>query len=326
MHSAATIGDQGEQARAGLTDRGDVQAVERAAQPARPAGAARTVLAFVQSMDPAPPYARSESAAGRGGAPAMDPAILVALRLWAAIDGVGSAREVDLQRKPAPDANTPKPFRRRGRKGDDDPGCPVATAIKPEPERGARPRVSATDAEARVMKTADGGFRPAFDAQLAVDADAQLTAAVAARNSGSDIGQMSPMQQDIQLRCDLTPDHWMAEGGCTRLQAIDELTARGSQPVVPPPPSRNPEVDPFEPKSTDMPAQAQRREFMGSDFAKALYIQRGATVECADAQLRRRGRSGRSVCGLVTARAVLPWHALARKPLRMRSLEMAFAA
>jgi transposase len=420
-----------------------------------PDHAARTVWAFVQSMDLAPLYARIKSVAGRGGAPAIDPAILVALWLWATIDGVGSAREVDrlcerddayrwicggvgvnyhsladfrteheawldaqlsrsiaslldrrlvtlnavaqdglrvrahakassfrrreklaelhaqaqaqvqalkreltedagasarrkqaaveraarereqrlaaalatmdkLQRKPPPEAKMPKPSKRRGREGDDDLASPDATVAKPEPE--AQPRVSTTDAEARIMKMADGGFRPAFNAQLAVDADTQLIAAVAISNSGSDMGQMSPMHQDIQQRYDLTPDHWLADGGFTKLQAIDELTARGTQPVVPPPRSRNPEVDPFEPKSTDTPAQAQWRDFMSSDFAKALYIQRGATVECANAQLRRRGLSRFNVCGLVKARAVLLWHALAHNLMRMRSLQMAFAA
>lgn len=56
---------------------------------------ARTVWAFVQTMDLAPLYARIKSAGSRGGAPAIDPAILVALWLWATVDGVGSAREID---------------------------------------------------------------------------------------------------------------------------------------------------------------------------------------------------------------------------------------
>lgn len=83
----------------------------------------------------------------------------------------------ELQRKPPPEAKAPKPSKRRGRKDDDDPRGPDTTAAKPEPE----PRVSTTDADARVMKMADSGFRPAFNAQLAVDADTQLIAAVAKR-------------------------------------------------------------------------------------------------------------------------------------------------
>jgi transposase len=415
---------------------------------------ARTVWAFVQSMDLAPLYARIKSVAGRGGAPAIDPAILVALWLWATIDGVGSAREVDrlcerddayrwicggvgvnyhsladfrteheawldtqltrsiaslldrrlvtldvvaqdglrvrahakassfrrrdklaelhaqaqaqvqalkrelaedagasarrkhaaieraarereqrlaaalatmdkLQSKPLPEphrqAKRPKPSKRRGRGSDDDPGTPAA---KPDPE----PRVSATDADARVMKMADGGFRPAFNAQLAVDADTQLIAAVTVCNSGSDMGQMSPMHQDIQQRYATTPEHWLADGGFTKLQAIDELTARGTQPVLPPPRSRNPGIDPLAPKASDTAAQAQWRAFMASGLAKALYVQRGATVECANAQLRRRGLHRFNVRGLLKARAVLLWHALAHNLMRMRSLNFAFAA
>ena len=61
---------------------------------------------------------------------------------------------------------------------------------------------------------------------------ATLIAAVAISNSGSDMGQMSPMHRDIQQRYATTPDHWLADGGFTKLQAIDELTARGAKPLA----------------------------------------------------------------------------------------------
>ena len=121
--STATIGNGGEQAQAGLFVQEELQMGSPVLEPASsssgaarvmspqrdqvelravdlqslltPEHPARTVWAFVQSMDLAPPYARIKSVAGRGGAPAIDPAILVALWLWATIDGVGSAREVD---------------------------------------------------------------------------------------------------------------------------------------------------------------------------------------------------------------------------------------
>lgn len=477
--STATNEGEGELTQPGLFGEGELPAGQPGAERAKTGGAARvmspqrnqvelravdlesllaadhparTVWAFVQSMDLAPLYARIKSVGGRGGAPAIDPAILVALWLWATVDGVGSAREVDrlcerddayrwicggvgvnyhsladfrteheawldaqltrsiaslldrrlvtlnvvaqdglrvrahakassfrrreklaelhaqaqaqvdalkrelaedagasarrkqaaleraarereqrlaaalatmdkLQRKPLPERKKPQSSQRRGR-NDDDPGDTGQAAPKPEPE----PRVSTSDADARVMKMADGGFRPAFNAQLAVDADTQFIAAVAVVNSGSDMGQMSPMHQDIQQRYATTPDHWLADGGFTKLQAIDELTARGTQPVLPPPNSRNPDIDPLTPKASDTPAQAQWRSFMASDLAKALYIRRGATVECANAQLRRRGLARFNVCGLVKARAVLLWHALAHNLMRMRSLKIAFAS
>ena len=120
--SAGTVGDESEQTQVGLfgdeqmaaggatTRTAEAGAAPRVMTPQRnqvelrpvdldallaPDHAARTVWAFVLTMDLAPLYARIKSVAGRGGAPAIDPAILVALWLWATIDGVGSAREVD---------------------------------------------------------------------------------------------------------------------------------------------------------------------------------------------------------------------------------------
>ena len=57
--------------------------------------AARTVWAFVQSLDIEPLHTKIKAVEGVAGRPAIDPAILVALWLWATIDGVGSAREID---------------------------------------------------------------------------------------------------------------------------------------------------------------------------------------------------------------------------------------
>lgn len=110
------------------------------------------------------------------------------------------------------------------------------------------------------------------------------------------------------------------------MKTIDELNARSTQPVVSPLPSRNSDAHPFETKATDTPAQAKRRDFMASDFAKALYVQRGATVECTNAHLRCRGLSRFNVCGLVKANMELQWYVLAHNLMRMRSLQMAFAA
>jgi len=415
-----------------------------------PDHAARTVWAFVQRLDLAPLYARIKSVQGRAGAPAIDPAILVSLWLWATIDGVGSAREVDrlcerddayrwlcggvgvnyhtlaefrtahaqwldaqltrgiaslLERRlitlqvVAQDglriraAAKAASFRRKERlaalhaqaqaqvqalkceleedagastrrkqagreraamereqrlaqalatmhkierlkppkkqasprkdDGDEPPAGPTAAPpAKPAPE----PRVSTTDPDARVMKMADGGYRPAFNAQLAVDTATQLIAAVKIVNDGSDMNQMAPMHAAITERYECTPTHWLADGGFTKLAAIEALSAAGTQPVVPPPRSRNPRVHPCDPRDTDSEVLKRWRAVMRSDAGKALYTQRGATVECANAQLRRRGLHRFLVRGLEKTRAVLLWHALAHNLMRMRSLNIALAA
>ena len=55
---------------------------------------ARLVWAFVESLDLGPFYDRIESVEGHAGRPAIDPAVLLALWLYATIDGVGSARRL----------------------------------------------------------------------------------------------------------------------------------------------------------------------------------------------------------------------------------------
>ena len=95
------------------------------------------------------------------------------------------------------------------------------------------PRVSTTDCEARVMKMADGGFRPAFNAQLAVDTGTLFITGVDLINSGSDmslpgrpkgeyrsaqhggclLSQMLPMHEQHQDRYARVPEQWLADGG-----------------------------------------------------------------------------------------------------------------
>lgn len=56
---------------------------------------ARAVWAFVQSLDLQALYAQIRAVEGSVGRAAIDPAILLSLWLYATLDGVGSARELD---------------------------------------------------------------------------------------------------------------------------------------------------------------------------------------------------------------------------------------
>jgi hypothetical protein len=69
-----------------------------------------------------------------------------------------------------------------------------------EPKKPKEPRVSTTDHEARVMKMVDGGFRPTFNAQLAVDTQTLIIKGVELINAGSDMNQILPMDEQYQQR------------------------------------------------------------------------------------------------------------------------------
>lgn len=60
-----------------------------------PGHAARLVWRFVEGLDLSAFYATIRAREGGAGRPAIDPKILIALWLYATIDGVGSARELD---------------------------------------------------------------------------------------------------------------------------------------------------------------------------------------------------------------------------------------
>jgi hypothetical protein len=67
-------------------------------------------------------------------------------------------------------------------------------------------RVSTTDPEARVMKMPDGGFRPAYNVQLATDVSSGIVLGVAVTNDGTDQGEGLPMVEQIVQRTGRLPD------------------------------------------------------------------------------------------------------------------------
>ena len=71
---------------------------------------------------------------------------------------------------------------------------PDVAAIKNKSgAKDATPHGSTTDPDARVMKMPDGGFRPAFNVQLATTTDAaRAIVGVSVTNRGSDQGQATP--------------------------------------------------------------------------------------------------------------------------------------
>ena len=189
-----------------------------------------------------------------------------------------------------------------------------------------KPRVSTTDQEARVMKMPDGGFRPAFNAQLAVDTGTMIITGVELINSGSDMNQMLPMHEQHQQRYARVPEEWLADGGFAKHGHIEQLEAQATKVFAPVVAPKDKLRDRYAPLPGDSQALSQWRERMGTDAAKLIYKERAASIECTNAHLRNRGLQRFNVRGLVKARAVLLWHALAHNLKRMMALNFAFTA
>lgn len=143
---------------------------------------------------------------------------------------------------------------------------PQARKAKPK-DKQDQARVSTTDAEARVMKMPDGGFRPAYNFQLAVDTGSWVIVGVDVTNSGSDKSQMLPMIDQVEARCEDLPDHWLADGGFVSKGSIEEAADIGVCVLAPVPRPKDPERDPHQPLGSDSEVIAAWRERMATDWA-----------------------------------------------------------
>src|SRR3954467_1658327 len=202
---------------------------------------------------------------------------------------------------------------------------PEAEAKKPAAAKD-KARVSTTDAEARVMKMGDGGFRPAYNAQFAVDTETQIVVGVEVSNSGSDQGQLVPMIEQLDQRYGKIPSETLVDGGFAGLKDLEKASELGTQIYAPVAKPKDTTRDPYVPLSTDSPRIAQWRQRMGTAEAKEIYKQRAATVECVNAQARNRGLQRLLVRGLEKARAILLWFAIAHNVVRSLSLGAGLAA
>ncbi len=151
-------------------------------------------------------------------------------------------------------------------------------------------RASTTDADARVMKMADGGFRPAFNGQFATAGESRVIVGVTAITAGTDLGQAVPMVQQIERRTGQLPRAYLTDGGFCTLADIEALTALRITVYMPVPALRkaDPGRDPYAPRPGDSAAVAAWRARMGTDEAKATYRQRAAHAEWSNAQMRQR--------------------------------------
>lgn len=190
------------------------------------------------------------------------------------------------------------------------------TAAKPrDPQKVKEPRASTTDSEARVMKMADGGYRPAYNVPFAADTRSGAVAGVTLDNIGSDMGKMAPMSDALAEAYGQRPGQHLADGGFAKLDDITALAKAGVETFVPVAEPRDKTRDRHQPRPDDAPEVAQWRQRMATEEAKAIYRQRAATAEWVNAQARNHGLTRFLVRGIDKAKAVASWHALAHNML-----------
>lgn len=199
-------------------------------------------------------------------------------------------------------------------------------------KKRSEPRASTTDPEARRMKMADGGTRPAMNVQFASDGDAQMVIAVQVTSQGSDSGLMGPMYEKIRGDYGPTPDQDLVDGGFTHRDDITQLEADNTQvdaPLSQEEKQLEQGKDSYVGKPGDSAEMAAFRVRMGTQEAKDIDKRRSAIAEFPNADCRNRGLTQFRVRGLVKAKAQTLWHVLAFnfcRMLKLNSLEVVMAS
>src|SRR6266571_2720666 len=346
----------------------------------------RSVWAFVGGLDLSALHDVIKAREGQPGHPPAAPELMLALWLWATVDGVGSARQLDrlcrdhlvyrwlcggvsmnyhslsnfriahmavlerllaqgvasmveaglvsldtlaqdgLRVRAAAGASS---FRRRARL--DDLHAAAQERMKElEAERERRektnkkqvakqkePRASTTDADARVMKMANGGWRPAYNMQIISAPEHQVIVAVDIDSTGSDRGLAQPGIEMVHAE-GYRPSNYLVDGGFTKNDAIEWAHANDVKVWCPPAQTKH-GTDPYAPKKGDGVGVADWRERMKSEDGKAFYRLR-CEHECINAHARRMGLRHLTLRGKIKARIHLLWFAVAHNMMRFFAL------
>jgi transposase len=180
-------------------------------------------------------------------------------------------------------------------------------------------RASMTDPEARVMKMADGGYRPAYNVQFATAAESRLIVGVDVTNAGADSGQMDPMVDQLEHKFQRLPEEYLADGGFSSRDDTTRLEQRGIKVYAPLKKEQKlleQGKDPYARQRGDSDEYYAYRQRMKTAEAKEIYKQRSSIAEFPNAGCRNRGLQQFVLRGLKKTRIIALWHALAHN-LRM---------
>ena len=194
--------------------------------------------------------------------------------------------------------------------------------VKAKKAKVSQARVSTTDAEARVMKMPDGGFRPAYNLEIATDADSQVIVGVAVDTTGNDGGQAPPVLEQVVGRTGQLPQAYLIDGSFATRDDITALERRGVTVYAP---TRSPRSTTSgrtkgDPRPDDTREVARWRQRMETEQAKEIYKRRAATSECVNAHARRRGVKQLLVRGTDKVLSVLLLVAITHNLLRWIAL------
>jgi transposase len=201
---------------------------------------------------------------------------------------------------------------------------------KDEAKKKSEPKVSLSDPQARLMRFPDGAIRAAYNAQIAATPKQGIIVSVAMTDRRNDAGLAAPMVDEIVRRYGKAPETLLVD---THYATADDIVAlaqhvKGPVKVYAPPPAERDNV-----KAATLAKRAKQRarepdsvkewrSMMATPAGEAVYGRR-KLIERINAHLKNRGFGFIPVRGLIKAKAVALWHALANNLLAAHRLRAA---
>ena len=223
-------------------------------------------------------------------------------------------------------AETKKKLEERARKeqetgkkvGGKQPQVPDPDKVKPEPKA----QKNFTDPESRIMPDGanKGSFVQGYNAQIAVDAHAQIIVAADVTQAPNDKQQLEPMAQLVRRNVGKLADVTSADAGYFAEPAIERVSAMGTELLVPPQRQKHGQdaTEPIAPPEANASVTERMRYRLQSEAGRALYKMRKAIVEPVFGQIKAvRGLRRFAVRGLENVRAEFLLMALTHNLLKL---------
>jgi hypothetical protein len=187
-----------------------------------------------------------------------------------------------------------------------------------EAKKKSEPKVSLSDPQARCMRFPDGAIRPAYNAQLAAAPQAGIILSVAMTDRRNDAGLAAPMVDDMVRRYGKAPEKLLLDTHYATSADIAALAdhAAGAVKVYAPPPRQRDDVKPAtlmrraKQRAREPASVKEWRSRMQTPGVQEVYGLR-KLIERINANLKNHGFGFIPVRGLIKARAIALWHALA---------------
>jgi transposase len=195
-----------------------------------------------------------------------------------------------------------------------------------EANKRSAPKVSLSDPEARCMRFPDGAIRPAYNAQIAATPRHGIIVSVAMTDRRNDAGLAAPMVDDIVRRYGKAPNNLLVDTHYATAEDIAALAQHaGPVRVYAPPPAERHDVKPAtlakraKQRAREPDSVKEWRGRMATPAGQEVYGLR-KLIERINANLKNHGFGFIPVRGLIKAKAVALWHALANNLLAAHRL------